>query len=133
MEKIQWTQSLSIGQPAIDDQHRRLIQLVDAVPDFGNPADGSLLHELIDYVSRHFAAEEAFMQRVGYPNLVEHKIVHKSLQRMLMTHKANFDAGKLDVRQFKEFVFRWISEHIMVEDKAIGRWVDTLQRGPPRR
>ena len=67
-----WLQSMSVGVAEFDDDHQRVILLLDemaaalAVGDGGLAA--SLAAGLLALAEDHVEREEAFLRRIGYPN-----------------------------------------------------------------
>ncbi len=84
MAAIVWKPEYSVGDPAVDHEHRELIDLVNtAVADIieGRPeADvDRCLGDLYRAVSAHFALEEKQMRRAGYGEYPPHKADHEQL------------------------------------------------------
>jgi hemerythrin-like metal-binding protein len=121
--RIQWSEALRIGEPVVDQQHQRLIEMIEGVPDQPEAGDEHLLPALLAYAGRHFADEEALMAKAGYPGLADHRMLHKTLTRTLLAYRREFEAGHTDAYHLKQFVFRWIRDHIMDEDASFGRFL----------
>jgi hemerythrin-like metal-binding protein len=122
-----WTKSLAIGSPGIDAQHRRLIELIAAIPDRPSRGDEAILVEALRYAATHFAAEEAHMASIGYPGLPAHRNAHRRLTTILGDYKRRFDGGDTDLYSFKQFMFNWVRDHIMDEDRKIGIYLGRIQ------
>lgn len=118
--RIEWHDSLSIGNEHIDAQHKMLIKLIGDIPEYKTPGDEEVLMAALEYAGVHFADEEKFMEEVAYPNLPAHKREHKRLVKILLSYKNDYDEGKTDLYDFKQFMFRWVRDHIMDVDKQIG-------------
>jgi hemerythrin len=66
MALMTWGPKLSVGVPQIDDQHKKLIELVNRLNEamiagHGRDLIGSTLSELVKYTQYHFACEERLM------------------------------------------------------------------------
>lgn len=61
---IEWRDGFKINIDQVDDEHRRLFQLVKAL-DLDTVEQ--TLEELLEYVVTHFTNEQALMERSGYP------------------------------------------------------------------
>jgi hemerythrin len=120
MKNIEWDDSLLIGNGLIDLQHKRLIGLIGAIPETKSPGDELALEEAIVYAETHFADEEEYLEEIGYPGALEHTNMHRKMTTILETYKRDFDDGKTDLYAFKQFMYGWIKDHIMKEDKKIG-------------
>ena len=84
MAPIEWKDSFSVGVPAVDHEHRELIEMVARLQQAllsGAPAGDveQALGELMRGISAHFALEEKFMRDRGYDRLAEHKADHEKL------------------------------------------------------
>jgi len=122
-QRIAWQAEFSIGVDEIDSQHRKLIELVASMDSSDGVRNEEALDEVLSYASTHFADEEAFMAQIGYPDLPVHRIEHKLLTRILAAHRREFEAGKTDLETFKRFVFRWVVDHVVADDKRMGLFV----------
>ncbi len=83
MRRIEWSSSLEIGAGEIDDDHRRLVALMQEVGSAIEQQDQKLcrakIQIFIDAAADHFAKEETFLARIGFPTIDEHKFYHLSL------------------------------------------------------
>src|SRR5690349_10560035 len=84
MPLIMWGPKLCVGIKDIDDQHKKLVEIVNKLNDamvagHGREVIGPTLGELIRYTQRHFADEERLMARHQYEHTVEHKAQHAKL------------------------------------------------------
>lgn len=84
MTPIKWTESFSVGLPAVDHEHKELIDLVAALQSaLTGGADEEevdrALGELMRSISAHFALEEKFMTEHRYDGLAAHKADHERL------------------------------------------------------
>lgn len=80
---LEWRSMLEVGVAEMDDDHRRLIELLnraqDASADDDQRASLSVLHELQDFVAWHFAREELLMARLRYGGSGAHRNEHGQL------------------------------------------------------
>lgn len=88
MARIEWKPEYSVGDPAVDHEHRELIDLVNATA--GDILDGGDqvaisrgFGELYRAISAHFALEERQMREAGYDQLRDHKHDHERLLDVL--------------------------------------------------
>ena len=67
-----WLQSMSVGVAEFDDDHQRVILLLDEVAAALARGDGgqaaSLMAGLLALAEDHVAREEAFLRRIRFPN-----------------------------------------------------------------
>ncbi len=125
-EKIVWSDSYKIGVPKIDNQHRQLFDLLEALRlslprGLQNAAVGAALKALVDYTQTHFAEEELFMRQIKFERLEEHAKLHRDLVgevvAILQRLKSDEDYSALDLIAFLK---HWIVDHMIDEDTKIG-------------
>lgn len=130
IEDFTWSPALVVGHPTIDGQHRELFQranqLFAALRASGSESEGEevrrTLRFLNEYVVFHFADEERFMDRIGYPQAAEHRAEHRDYVRRLQLLDAQFDseAGSAAmVMAAAGFLRSWLLEHIGRADVAL--------------
>jgi len=120
---IEWTDELSVGIATIDEQHRKLVSLINelhvAMLEHRATADMSrIFAELVDCTKAHFATEEAFFQEHGYPAEAAHRDEHRHLAERVIDLKADFDAGNTAVTlEVMRFLRDWLVKHILSADR----------------
>lgn len=124
MAYFEWGDDLTVGNEFLDNDHQKLISLVNQLHTAtqqgeGRTVVGEILDELLDYTNDHFQREEAHMQRISYSDYAAHKIEHVNLLKEVMELKAQFDAGNISVAaRVSQLLREWLSVHIMKTDKA---------------
>ena len=101
-----------------DAQHQVLFEILDLIKD--PRADSQVLHKLKDYTENHFALEETYMQRLGYPGLAAHVEAHNRFRREIN----NLVGGGLEPdAQFRDiiatFLTEWLTRHVFGIDKEL--------------
>ena len=123
-EKVHWEDSYSIGIKEIDNQHKKLFDLVNKLYDLEENANikeeiRDILYAFSDYTKVHFRDEEEYMASIGYPELREHKKIHQhiieSLSQIIHT-PASLGIIKTKMRVVAK---RILIEHIIKEDYKI--------------
>ena len=129
MKELAWDQGLSIGIDEIDDDHRRLVDLYNILNHSVTEGDatdyiGAVLEELINCTAWHFSHEERLMLQYGYDAYEEHKADHQDLIDGVKELQQKFlQTGKLDKKEHLEFLERWLTEHILVDDIRLGSYL----------
>lgn len=82
MQHVSWDEKMSVGVEVLDDDHKKLLDIFNALLKSGIAAKDpvnltDLLGSLVDYTKVHFAREEDIMERQGYPGLDAHKAAHR--------------------------------------------------------
>lgn len=109
--------TLSVQVPAMDDEHQVLIKKMNALhaahaAKLDRHQIESLLRDFAKYTTKHFADEEAFMAKIGYPNLESHKQIHRRLLTQVGEHVAAFEASGALTEAFFTFLSFWLTSHI---------------------
>lgn len=122
MSLIEWTESFSVGVDQLDSDHKQLIDIINRVHRAreANESISWAVGELSDYARDHFKREEKMMKDAGYPDRQEHRKRHKEFLEWLrsvqvslkMMPDAQFHLGA-DV---SDYLGKWLTEHILVED-----------------
>ena len=123
MEFIKWDDDLSVHIASIDQQHEKLILMVNGFFDAAvvrkkkDEALGGLLDGLTAYTLQHFATEEELFRKFSYPDADEHKAEHRALIEKVTGLKERFsnDRSILSV-EIMNFLKGWILNHIKVID-----------------
>jgi len=132
---FQWDPSkLSLQIQEMDDEHKLLIALMNKlhVLHGKHAAAGEqvrVLDELVTYTAKHFADEEAYMERIGYPGLRVHKGVHKQLLERLAGFKSTTRASQALPEDLFVFFKMWLSAHICGIDMKYARHALTERAG----
>ena len=83
-ELFQWDESYSVGVAALDNEHKHLLALSNAILQASAQATQqdvvrNLLAELQSASAAHFAKEEDLMRKTGYPAYQDHHAKHERL------------------------------------------------------
>jgi hemerythrin len=126
-----WSPALSVKIQQFDDQHIKLVNMVNELHDAmkegkGSEVLGRILNGLISYTSSHFTDEEQLMALHAYHETAAHKVEHEKLVRQVLELQSNFMAGKailtLDVMMFLK---EWLMKHIQGDDKRYGVYLNS--------
>lgn len=128
MSLLIWSSNYSVRVNSMDEQHRRLIDLInqlhDAVQHNNTSSVRIVLSALVDYTRTHFADEECLMQTHNYPALTQHKAQHQKFTAQVIEVQKQFLAGKQDIgRDTLAFLKEWLINHIMATDKSYGQYL----------
>jgi methyl-accepting chemotaxis protein len=123
---IHWSPDFSVGVEKFDQQHRRLVDLVNELygalrSGKANEALGTIFTELVEYTQNHFADEEAFMRVNRYPGLDEHLHLHQVLVEQVSKYYARFNEGGSLGVEMMNFLKDWLLNHISKVDMAYGK------------
>lgn len=131
-----FTSKYMTGITLIDDEHRRLFEIIKETNDLiheeflHDKYDEivRLITELRDYTEFHFSDEEALMTRIQYPGLDAQKRAHSAFIERLVEIDLN-DLDEMDDHQQEylldliQFLLDWLTNHILACDQKIGEYM----------
>lgn len=128
---IRLNETHAVGVHEIDEQHEEMVALANrlnaTLRDGDDLVGESLFKVLLAYTEYHFATELRLMLQHGYPNRKEHDAEHGRLVREL--HHFGLEMGNKDVHDLSDYFARWLLDHILEHDKALGVFL-RAQREP---
>ncbi|MBL7152800.1 MAG: hemerythrin family protein [Phycisphaerae bacterium] len=139
MDIIEWDESYSVGVEELDEQHKQLFNLLNALFEAEETSAESqtvsdLLAGMKAYAAMHFETEERYMSECEYADLASHAWVHE-----LYRKKADkLCSDQMDGREgvFPEmlrFLYEWLVVHILSCDKDYAPFIRGHQADKSRR
>lgn len=129
MALLVWQDDLNTGIDVIDQQHRRIVEMLNhlyaAQKAMEHTVVAEVIDELIDYTLSHFAFEEELMEEAGYPFCAAHKRVHEVFSKRVTEYRLRFEAGEDVTDELRTMLSRWLFNHIRGDDKA---YADQVKR-----
>jgi len=133
-----WTENFNTGLPNIDEQHQRLVQLLNLLADrmahqSEIPALNSIFDELENYAVYHFQTEESIWHDFLPDDAMEaeHKEVHQAF--IVAIGKLKNDKNSKPVNNVVEdilsFLTGWLASHILESDRFLAFVVQAIQSG----
>ena len=123
--RIEWRDGYNTGISGIDQDHRKLVALINELDDVLNKkADlaeiGRIIDELADYTDYHFSREERLMAAVSYENTAQHAYAHAEFGRFVggMIGECMISPSEDTARRLKTYLAEWLVDHILDEDMA---------------
>jgi len=127
MAYLIWQHSLDTGIEEIDNQHKRIVEMINDLYDAQQKGDTkeirNVLVDLVDYTQSHFSFEETLMEDAGYRFSRAHKRVHELFIRRVEQYRIRFDAGENIIQELRDTLSRWLFSHIRSEDAAYSETV----------
>lgn len=126
MPIMTWDDSLDVGVDAMNHEHRDILDAMNKIYDArAKGVTGAVIDNLVTRLGaithHHFADEEAFMKRVGYPELDRHKALHSRLLEQFGAHAQQIkSAGGVPDDAFFHFLKFWLTSHIKGIDTKYG-------------
>ncbi|MCX7817318.1 MAG: bacteriohemerythrin [Syntrophales bacterium] len=130
---VRWDDSMLIGHPVIDEQHKSLIEHASSLVEAMDRAyDYSQLNNLIEflsnYVVEHFQTEEELMREIDYPFVDLQINQHRQFTDYFTAFKEEIRKDLNTHRVFLLFkaqilVTDWLLNHTTKLDKHLGRFL----------
>ncbi|MBA4384693.1 MAG: hypothetical protein C0410_08150 [Anaerolinea sp.] len=124
-EPLQWSNRFSVGIKELDNQHQRLINLINrlilvsATNSIHSEIIKSILEEMTTYAQVHFKTEERLMETYEFPEIKEHKKRHLDFQIKTMDLYEEIEQSTEQTAEvLYNFLADWWSQHILQEDMA---------------
>jgi len=138
METFVWNDRFCTGIAQVDEQHHRLVDIVNRVGDMllaAQPAEPAAIervfHELADYANTHFRDEETLMRETGVAaaHLDHHVKIHRDFIAQVKSMWSARAAMSAPAETLHGFLSAWLSFHILGEDQAMAREIARIRAG----
>ncbi|MEJ2387604.1 MAG: bacteriohemerythrin [Chromatiaceae bacterium] len=121
---IPWSTEQEPGVAVLDQQHRRLAEMVNRLAaSVAAAEDGAQIQALLDDLGRftayHFDTEESLMDMYGLPGARSHKEQHRKLKDDLLAIRNQVDSSELS--RTLSAVRDWLLTHIQAADRDLIR------------
>lgn len=128
----QFTEDIRIGIKEIDKEHETFFALINdaqsllAAPDADVKVVASeTIKRLREYAHTHFANEEAYMKKIGDPELSSQKLEHADFAEKM--NAINIDgldneAVRQKMNDLLQYLSGWLFKHIIGSDSLIGKF-----------
>ena len=134
-EFVAWDDAYSVGFELIDNQHKKLVTMVNAL--FAGCMIGGVaaniaylrtINDALEYAGTHFSDEEKYMSQVDYPKLDEHKKQHEEFVTEINKSVRLYEKGKKEPIELVKFLKNWLLNHIAVSDKQYAPYLAKLAK-----
>lgn len=119
-----WSDSYSIKNARIDNQHKKLFELAKQAfilseRNTSKEEIKQILAGFFDYMKVHFRDEEEYMASINYPDLSIHKEIHRFII-LKMTELIKQTKNANEVKENLVIIAKeWLLQHILQEDMKI--------------
>ncbi|SRR5579871_5053279 len=131
---MQWNDSFATSVREVDDEHRALFRLCDALESrLEAGAETSeiqaLAADVIIHAAHHFAHEERQMRAAGYSLYGWHRSQHQNARRRLRTYEQHLRRGEREkAAELVSFLSGWLNEHVRLADRMFGAFMRNHDR-----
>ncbi|MGA2434748.1 MAG: bacteriohemerythrin [Bryobacteraceae bacterium] len=129
IDLIQWTPDYAVGVPQIDQEHQGLFAKAESMRQAMLVGKGKdeldfLLGNLVAYGCYHFDHEEELMQRIGYPDIAEHRKEHEDMKKRVRAMQERASAGEKTMTiEVMLFLMEWVKRHVIATDLRIAGYM----------
>ncbi|WP_262966819.1 bacteriohemerythrin [Methylobacter psychrophilus] len=129
MSLITWSDKLAVGVEIIDQQHQKLVQLINGLHAHMVAGDApeimcKVLDRVIEYTGFHFETEEQLMQEYDYPYSTTHKRQHIDLVNTAVSLQEKLKTGNTHITmETMHFLQDWLQHHILETDKKFAAYL----------
>jgi hemerythrin len=128
MALITWNDGLSVGVAEFDQQHKKLVALINDLNDAmsvgkGKDVLGRIVNDLVAYSTTHFKAEEKCFAQFEYPDTFNHRREHVIFSKKVAEFKNVLESGKMPLTvEVLSFLSDWLKNHIMGTDRKYSQF-----------
>jgi hemerythrin len=126
MPIIKWDDSFSVNVVEIDNQHKKLVSMINELNEAMLQAKskavmGGIINGLIDYTASHFKTEEVYFEKFMYPYTNSHVKEHQAFVKQVTEFQDQYNKGKIGLSiDVMKFLSDWLKNHIKGSDKKYG-------------
>jgi len=122
MSYIAWDESFSVNFERMDDQHKKIIEMINqlhAAMKLKKDQDTvkQILNSLINYTQYHFSDEEKLMEQNDYPHIDQHRREHQLLIKKIMRYLQLYQCNQpIPLPEVLNFLREWYPRHFEKSD-----------------
>lgn len=122
MALIDWDDSLSVKVERIDQEHQKLLAMINNLNEAmkngrGRAVIGDIVRELSYYAREHFRTEEMFFDMHAYPDAARHRAEHAAFVEQVRDFEEGYVAARLSLSvEVMNFLSGWVKNHIRGSD-----------------
>jgi len=121
--EIAWNDSLSVGVPEMDDEHRQFISRINELNQAiigceDKTAVQDRMYRMLMEASEHFAHEEQLLEKINYPQFAAHSAKHAELSAKFALLMQEFEETDISfVWALKGLHLKqMLAEHLLKDD-----------------
>jgi len=136
IDEITWDQRFSVGIQKFDEQHKRIILMINRLikgPQATTESEtvSGLLIEMTQYAGEHFALEEKLMKEYNYPEREAHINQHTDFRKKTVDFcLAVMNKEESIAQNILRYLSDWLVNHILKVDMACSTFLQEHAVGP---
>ena len=130
MALIEWNDGLSVKVEELDQQHQKLIAMINDLDDAIKGEHGydvalRIIVRMKDYSEFHFRSEEMYFEQCNYPGTEAHVEEHQAFITKVESFENDFINGSLTLKKdVLSFLQEWLIKHILNTDFAYSSFLN---------
>ncbi|RDU60768.1 hemerythrin family protein [Helicobacter marmotae] len=122
-----WSDEYSVHHEVIDEQHKTLFELAHKAYKIASNRSSpveikEIITQFFHYMKTHFKDEEQYMQSIGYPQLEEHRRLHRAIVAEMADAIKNIHSINVLKEMLLTITKDWLLSHILQEDMKIEQY-----------
>jgi len=132
MEFLKWSDEYSVKVQEIDEQHKKLVAMLNSLYNAYMHKEHAekvelIVAELVKYTVYHFQTEEKYFSQFNYENRIEHICEHKNFTEKVIEFQEKLKKNKSALAiEVINFLRSWLVNHIGMSDK---KYIDCFVKG----
>ncbi|KQZ34258.1 bacteriohemerythrin [Duganella sp. Root1480D1] len=128
MDSIVFGPDLALGIPVLDQSHRIVFVMLEAMESLPRPAFDQACRELATEFIEHLREENSLMERIDYAAAQAHRAAHGNLlERVARALRLLRDNEEATARDVIRTLPGWLEAHINTMDLALAVAVSRLE------
>ncbi|PKL84234.1 MAG: hemerythrin [Ignavibacteriae bacterium HGW-Ignavibacteriae-3] len=125
MLKVDWSDNYSVGIDEIDNQHKKLFDILNILIEskelrIHSKNITNTLTKMVEYANYHFQTEEKYMLKYKYPEYALHKKEHKEfIKKTGHLCMATMEGNEMVPIELLTFLESWLVNHILKTDMKL--------------
>lgn len=122
-EEFKWKEEYSVQIRQIDDQHKKLVELIKRLYKAINEGNTEeklekILSELVEYSQYHFDTEESYFRKFDFDGADDHIKEHHKFEDKVATFNKKFKNHEAEISfELVDFLEDWLLDHLVVMDQ----------------
>jgi hemerythrin-like metal-binding protein len=128
MPLIEWTQSLELGLPQMDETHREFLAILNDLAEAPEERLLAAFGALFEHTVAHFDQEHRWMAAMDFPATHCHQAEHEGVLAVMREVQGYLEEGKLEVaRVLARELAEWFRGHAATMDAMLAQFVRVRQ------
>jgi len=126
---LTWKDSYSVGIDSIDNDHKKLIHLINNLQtaiDYKTDRqfESLTMDEVVDYTHYHFDREEGLMEDNSYPDFIPHKAKHEEMIAKVNKYVEAYERDESGaIESLLAYLKSWLIAHINGTDQEYSEFL----------